>query len=675
MTRFTSMSKFAAAALGAAAILVPVAAASSQAVAAGPGATAAVSPGISVAALPGATRLGSTPGSTTETVSFVLREQNLSLLEADVEHGVQHYLSVSQFAAWFGQSRSNIAALVRYLGKFGIKTQVYADHVDVVATGTAAEFNQALSVQQSQYRVPRQRGLDGLQPIPAQTVHGTATSPRLPSPLARNVVAILGLTNYGPFGSQAVHTNVNLVRPQAGSPNSCVKLSGLPDACHLPSDYAASYGLDPLYQKGANGHGQTLAIVTLAAMDPGAPQHFWTDIAHVPASSRSVTAVNVDGGSGTPSDAAGSGETDLDIEQSGALAPDANVIVYQAPNTDYGFADAFFDAASQNIASSVSASWLESETFLRASISDGTESPGYEAAFDEAFLEMAMQGQSGFIASGDWAAYTAAVDLGTTNLSVGASSDSPFITAAGGTTLPWSGTLKGADGTASVSVPAQRTWGWDYLWQPIAKISGETLTASAESQVTGSGGGFSTLEPMPWYQYLVPGTRNYSAVQYLTPTGYKKIDGLTEPSTWNFNPTPKVTHGTGSGRAVPDVSADADPYSGYLLYSPSFAGAGQPTLQGGWGGTSFVAPQLNGSTAVIDSYLGHRVGFWNPSIYAFALGQHSPFTPLQGSGTGSDNLYYTGNPGQLYNQGSGLGYPDLSELAADFAGPQWSSRG
>ena len=43
---------------------------------------------------------------------------------------------------------------------------------------------------------------------------------------------------------------------------------------------------------------------------------------------------------------------------------------------------------------------------------------------------------------------------------------------------------------------------------------------------------------------------------------------------------------------------------------------GQPVLQGGWGGTSFVAPQLNGSTAVIDSALGHRVGFWNPSIYA-----------------------------------------------------------
>ena len=102
-----------------------------------------------------------------------------------------------------------------------------------------------------------------------------------------------------------------------------------------------------------------------------------------------------------------------------AVAPGANVIVYQAPNTDFGFADAFFDAASQNIASTVSASWLESETYLESRIAAGQESPGYQAAFDEAFLEMAAQGQSGFIASGDEGAYTATGDLGTTNLSVG----------------------------------------------------------------------------------------------------------------------------------------------------------------------------------------------------------------------------------------------------------------
>jgi subtilase family serine protease len=115
------------------------------------------------------------------------------------------------------------------------------------------------------------------------------------------------------------------------------------------------------------------------------------------------------------------------------------------------------------------------------------------------------------------------------------------------------------------------------------------------------------------------------------------------------------------------VSADADPLSGYLLYEPSFAGIGEPTLQGDWGGTSFVAPQFNGSTAVIDSYLGHRVGLWNPNLYAFAAGPNSPVTPLNHLGISNDNLFFTGNSGQQYNPATGLGVPDLSKFAKDLA--------
>ena len=132
-------------------------------------------------------------------------------------------------------------------------------------------FDQALSVQQKQFHVPQMSG-HGFAPIPAQTVHGTSQSPMLPSGIARNVLAILGLTNYGPFSSQAMHVNKSVAKAQPGSSNSCVALTGLPNACNLPSDFAADYGLNPLYKKGATGAGRTLAIVTLAALDPGAPQ-------------------------------------------------------------------------------------------------------------------------------------------------------------------------------------------------------------------------------------------------------------------------------------------------------------------------------------------------------------------------------------------------------------------
>ena len=88
-----------------------------------------------------------------------------------------------------------------------------------------------------------------------------------------------------------------------------------------------------------------------------------------------MTVQNIDGGPGAPSDAAGSGETGLDVEQSGGLAPGANVIVYQGPNSDPGLVDSFFTAASQNTASTVSASWGESETIVAASILAGQAAP------------------------------------------------------------------------------------------------------------------------------------------------------------------------------------------------------------------------------------------------------------------------------------------------------------
>jgi kumamolisin len=636
----------------------------------GPNTPEPVQSGITAAALPGASVSAATPPSTPETVAFVLREQHLRRLEAAAEQGVSRHLSVIQFASTYGQSQGNISALTSYLAHYGITATVYPDDVDVVATGTAGDFDKALSVTQMTYDVPQLPGHGGTGGIPAQRVHGTAQPPLLPWRLSRFVLAILGLTNYGPFDSQALSVDNSVLRPQTGSANSCLALTGLPDACNLPSDFASNYGLAPLYQDGADGSGQSVGIVTLAALDVGAPETFWQDYAHVPVTGRTVTVDNIDGGPGAPSRRSGSSETDLDVEQAGGVAPGADVIVYQAPNTDYGLADAFFAAASDDIASAVSTSWSESETYLQESILAGQEALGYQSAFDEAFLEMAAQGQSAFAAAGDSGAYAASDDLGTTNLSVSSMADSPYITAAGGTTLPWSGTFGDGGTTTTVTVPEQRTWGSDYLWQSIATASDEPLAEVAESMVSGSGGGFSAIEPTPWYQQGVPGTHDYHALEYLTPTGYTTIvPGLIEPTAWSFNPAPRVTSGFGSGRAVPDVSADADPYSGYLIYSPSFPPQAQ--LRGGWGGTSFVAPQLAGATAVIDSYLGRPVGFWNPAIYVMATSGRSPFTPIQQAGPGSDNLYYTGNPGQLYNEGSGLGYPNLSKLAADFA--SWPS--
>jgi kumamolisin len=656
MALFVRSRLWAGLAAGALAVAAPVAATAGSAQAS---TSEKIPTGFLASAAPGASAFGTTPSDTPEQVSFILKENHISQLESAVTGGLTSFNSPSQFAAQYGASPAVVSALTRYLASFGITTSVYRGNVDVSASGTAGEFDAALSVTQRNYHVPARQTFNGNR-IPAQTVYSATGEPNLPSSIGRYVLAILGLTNYAPFASNAVHEKTPVtVKPASSS-------SDLPGD-YLPSDFAARYGLDPLYKKG-DGAGETLAIVTLAALDPGAPQYFWQNIANVPATGRTVTVDNVDGGPGAPSDAAGTGETDIDVEQSGALAPGANVVVYQAPNSDPGFIDAFFTAASQNVADTLSTSWGESETYVAGAVAAGEETNAYEAAFDEAFLELADQGTSVFDAAGDAAAYDASDDIGTTNLAVDTPADSPYATAGGGTTTPWSGAVSGKDGSASVTVPDQRAWGWDYLWQPFATVNGTTYAQAATTNVVGGGGGFSVVEPEPSYQRLVSGATDYHGVRYLTPTDYKDVDpNFIEPTEWSVNPNPPLVSGSGSGRAVPDVSADADPYSGYLLYEPSAVAVGNPALEAGWGGTSFIGPQFNGSTAVIDSVLGHRIGLWNPNLYAFAAGPDSPVTPLNQVGTGNDNIFYTGNPGQLYNEATGLGVPNLAKFAKDLA--------
>ncbi len=649
--------------LGAGALIAPFAVASGASAASGtsPSTPTQVPSGISAAQLPGTTVLGNTPKNQKVTVSFILKMNNMSSLEASVEHGIpsSQYLSVAQFASKYGQSASNINALTSYLAGFGIKTTVYADNLDVVATGKAGDFDNALTITEENVSVPAESGNALYGGGRQGTYYTNKQEPLLPYNLASFVTAILGLSNYGPYVSETVKPAAE-TKPQAGSNATCIAEFGLSNGCHLPQDFAQMYNLNPLYAR-ANGTGQTIGIVTLAAVDSG-PATFWSTISHTNRTGQLIVD-NVDGGPGAPSAASGTVETDLDIEQSGALAPGANIIDYQAPNTDYGFIDAFFTAASQNIASGVSASWGESETVIDAAIRSGEEAAGYIQAFDESYLEMAAQGQSAFTSSADAGAYTASEDLGTTNLSADQPADSPFITAAGATSLPGSTYLSGPDGTAVATNNATRIWGWDYLWAGIASTSGEPLAEAAETNVVGSGGGFSVDEPEPSYQRGVSGTNVYHGVEYLTPTDFVEVaPGLTEPIAWNFNPTPSVSFGGGSGRAIPDVSTNGDPQTGYLVYSPSIGGLAE------FGGTSFVDPQLNGSNAVIASYVGHRVGFWNPVMYgAVANGVNGIFTNINTAGTSNDNIFYTGNPGDEYNEGIGLGQPNLYNLTKIFS--------
>jgi kumamolisin len=623
-----------------------------------PGAEVPVAQGIDATALAGTRVLGATAASTPEQVSFVLKLRQAQRLETAAQTGMRgDYLSVAGFANTYGQPESNVTLLREYLAKYGIKSSAYADRLDVSATGTAGQFDRALATAQKDYSVPAIAAGAGQRGIAAQRIHAPTGAPKLPGSIAKYVLCVLGLSSYSPYTSYAVHA------PQASSaatPRGAVTVN------HTPKAFASDYGLDPLYAKGDTGAGQTIGIVTLASITPSAPYHFWRQLMHIKIPAGKLSPINVDGGAGKPSLNAGSDETTLDVEQSGGLAPMAHVDLYQAPNTDPGLADAFYDVASRNVDESVSVSWGESESLIAQLVAAHAETPAYVQAYDQAFMELDAQGQSAFDAAGDDGAYDNFP--ASTNLTVDNPADSPYITSSGGTTLAGKVAITLLSGKllGYVHIHSQRAWGWDYTW-PFYKGYGfksEAAMAESEDGIGGGGGGFSVDEPTPLYQEVTSGTHRYSAVEYLTPTGYKTVHGLTLPTKWKFNAHPQVTTGTGTGRAVPDVSANADPLTGYLIYCPQFKGS---PLEGDWGGTSFIGPQFNGSTAILDQYVGGRVGFWNPAIYQFANQAGSPFTPIGMSGTSNDNLYYTGTPGLTYNVGTGLGTPDMSRLAADFA--------
>jgi kumamolisin len=106
-------------------------------------------------------------------------------------------------------------------------------------------------------------------------------------------------------------------------------------------------------------------------------------------------------------------------------------------------------------------------------------------------------------------------------------------------------------------------------------------------------------------------------------------------------------------RQVPDVSADADPYTGNLTVQ----GAG---VEETGGGTSLATPIWAGFTALIDRYLGQPVGFFNPLLYEVA--RAAPY-PAFHDVTEGGNDYYAAGPG--YDMVTGLGTPDVWDLARD----------
>ncbi len=295
------------------------------------------------------------------------------------------------------------------------------------------------------------------------------------------------------------------------------------------------------------------------------------------------------------------GETEMDVEVVHAIAPDARLVVVNADATVAGN-DA--GTVGQAIAKMYAATDSQFPGAVWSS-SIGWECDRMWTAADLLPVEDALEhaeahGTTSFTASGDTDGLECkggqdfSAPPNQSDVGVDAVASLPAMTSVGGTTL---------------STDPAGNWVAEAAWD-------------SPSSSIGTGGGVDQLAGRPAWQHA---------------------QGISNA-------------GDSTHRLVPDVSADADPYTGVSLVMQ-----GQPAEGGG---TSQAAPIWAGLTVLMDDYLaqhgGHLIGAINPVLYRIAQGATRPaFHDVTLGG----NAVYRAGPG--YDPVTGLGTPVTANLVAD----------
>jgi kumamolisin len=250
---------------------------------------------------------------------------------------------------------------------------------------------------------------------------------------------------------------------------------------------AAAYGFPA-----GTGEGECVALIELGGgFRPADLSVYFQGLG---VGSPAVAAVSVDHALNAPTgDANGpDGEVMLDVEVVGAIAPQARIAVYFAPNTDAGFLDAVTTAIhdAENKPGVISISWGGPESSWTAQAM---------TAMDEAFQAAASMGITVCVASGDNGSSDGVTD-GADHVDFPASSS--FALACGGTSL--------------------RTG--------KAGIAGESVWNDGASGGA-SGGGISGFFPLPaWQEGLVAHKSTGQSVA-LTMRGVPDVAGDADPDT------------------------------------------------------------------------------------------------------------------------------------------------
>jgi kumamolisin len=325
------------------------------------------------------------------------------------------YLSPQQVAEQFGATTETVQRVSSWFTQQGFQIVSTSPlRTSLIVQASVLQIAKAFQI------VLQQRTLDG------RSFFGPSQAPVLPAEIAPLITSITGLDNFARL-KHPPHPNlaqVGQLSQLGGSPSRAGQTSHLGD-CTLYSllgltrdQLAQAYAFDQLYKRDLRGQGMKIGIVEL-----GEP-YDRNDVANYAACNGvNLHVRNIDVDGRLPS-GSGAGEAALDLELIAGLAPDAQLLDYQAPQPDdKSFLDVLNQIAADDQVQVVSISYGEGE--------DQT-TPAFMAQFDETLSLLAVEGISVFISSGDCAAFTDGVY---NQLQVSFPASAPWAIAVGGTSL------------------------------------------------------------------------------------------------------------------------------------------------------------------------------------------------------------------------------------------------
>ncbi|WP_051969408.1 S53 family peptidase [Kitasatospora azatica] len=384
-----------------------------------------------------------------------------------------------------------------------------------------------------------------------RTYRGREGAVHVPTELAGVVTAVLGLDNR-PLGSNLLHRQAARM-PMADLAAADTIAEALPAGTFLPDALAGPYS----FPVGFDGTGQTVAVLAFnGETPPGTPsggykldalQTYFTQVLHLPMPQISNVVVH------GPGNDPGRDDRLADrMDSTGEIMLDLQVVGALAPGAKIVvYFSEFTEQGWVDVLNAIVTDTTNRPSIISDSYGNPEAVPGSAwtrmaaNAADKAFARAAERNISCCCASGDDGSRDQASDA-LAHADFPASS--PHVTAVGGTRLVVSGPT----------------------------VVSETVWDDGPGSATG--GGVSSWFPVPVWQ---AGT----------------------------NIPPSVNPPHRRGRALPDVSALADPATGVMIISVD----GQHLVQ--IGGTSAAAPQWSALLARINQALGAPVGFLNPLLY------------------------------------------------------------